>query len=281
MRQLPIHIIAISILAGIAEARHPFPNAQVLQTRETPPDAQGQFKRVELLRTNAKHPLVRLEQRIARDPTGGERVVGGSVMVANHLLVSLKPDRTEADLKALVGRLGGRVVEAVHKPGLFLVELPGQGIDAVPEAIERFGREAIVARTDPNYILSANATIPTDPRFSELYGMNNTGQTGGTPDADIDAPEAWDIHTGSRSLVVGVIDTGIDYTHPDLQNNIFLNQTELKVNGANTPSAWTLTATGLSLCPNCWPSSGITTATQWSTWPMRWLIRQQTPSSTM
>lgn len=205
MRQLPRYLLVVLAFAGSVEARHPFPNAQVLETRETAPDAQQQVRRVKLLRTDFKYPLIRVEERVIRDSVGRERVVDGPTMVANHILVSVRPGGTQADLNTIAGRLGGKVIEAVHKPDVFLVELPGQSIDAVPEAIERFGREAIVARTDPNYILSASATIPTDPRFSQLYGMNNTGQTGGTPDADIDAPEAWDIHTGSRSLVVGVI----------------------------------------------------------------------------
>ena len=68
-------------------------------------------------------------------------------------------------------------------------------------------------------------------RFSELWGMHNTGQTGGTPGADIHAPEAWDITTGSRQIIVAVIDTGVDYTHPDLTNNIWTNPGEIPGNG--------------------------------------------------
>src|SRR5438128_1947418 len=58
--------------------------------------------------------------------------------------------------------------------------------------------------------------IPSDASFSSQWALNNTGQTGGKVDADIDAPEAWDVTTGSLKNVVAVIDTGIDYTHPDL-----------------------------------------------------------------
>ena len=72
---------------------------------------------------------------------------------------------------------------------------------------------------------------PNDTRFSELWGLKNTGQTGGTADADIDAPEAWDIFTGSDDMVVAVIDTGIAYTHPDLQDNIWINEDEIPGNG--------------------------------------------------
>lgn len=72
---------------------------------------------------------------------------------------------------------------------------------------------------------------PNDPSFGLLYGQHNTGQSGGTADADIDAPEAWNITTGSSSIVVGVIDTGIDYTHPDLVANMWVNPGEIAGNG--------------------------------------------------
>jgi subtilisin family serine protease len=65
-----------------------------------------------------------------------------------------------------------------------------------------------------------------DQYFSLEWGLNNTGQSGGKVDADIDAPEAWDITRGDGSVVVGVIDSGIDYNHPDLAGAIWTNPKE-------------------------------------------------------
>ena len=67
---------------------------------------------------------------------------------------------------------------------------------------------------EPNFILRTQA-IPNDARFGELYGFNNTGQAGGSPDADIDAPEGWDLaglgaFPGAGGVKVGIVDTGID-----------------------------------------------------------------------
>ena len=72
---------------------------------------------------------------------------------------------------------------------------------------------------------------PDDPRYSEMWGLNNTGQTGGLEDADIDAPEAWNISTGSDTIIVGVIDSGIDTSHPDLAQNIWVNTGEIADDG--------------------------------------------------
>lgn len=73
--------------------------------------------------------------------------------------------------------------------------------------------------------------VPNDPGFSSLWGLGNTGQTGGLVDADIDGPEAWDLTTGSSTIVVGIIDTGVDYRHPDLARNIWNNLDEVAGNG--------------------------------------------------
>jgi len=83
---------------------------------------------------------------------------------------------------------------------------------------------------EPNYIVQASL-VPNDPNFNLLYGLNNAGQTGGAIDADIDAPESWDIQKGSSNVVVAVIDTGVDYAHEDLAANIWTNTNEIPNNG--------------------------------------------------
>ncbi|MGH1467304.1 MAG: S8 family peptidase [Bdellovibrionales bacterium] len=67
---------------------------------------------------------------------------------------------------------------------------------------------------------------PADPHYSKVYGLNNTGQSGGAHDADIDAPEAWAITKGSKRVLIGVIDTGVDYSHPDIIDNYWVNPGE-------------------------------------------------------
>lgn len=72
------------------------------------------------------------------------------------------------------------------------------------------------------------ATYPNDPGFPNQWGLHNTGQTPyyGTPGADISAPLAWSGTTGSPSVIVAVVDTGVDYNHPDLSANIWRNTGE-------------------------------------------------------
>jgi subtilisin family serine protease/uncharacterized protein YjdB len=87
-----------------------------------------------------------------------------------------------------------------------------------------------VVYAEPNFILSINA-IPDDPQFTNLYGLDNNAQTtGGVIDADIDAPEAWDIETGAN-MIVAVIDSGLDYNHIDILGNVWSNSGEIANNG--------------------------------------------------
>lgn len=72
---------------------------------------------------------------------------------------------------------------------------------------------------------------PSDARFDEQWALHNEAQTGGIVDADIDAPEAWDVITGTGATIVAVIDTGVDYRHPDLAANIWVNVDEIPGDG--------------------------------------------------
>ena len=98
-------------------------------------------------------------------------------------------------------------------------------VSADPAVVaERLNRSALVDYAEPNFVLRSTAT-PNDPLFPELYGMNNTGQTGGTADADIDAPEGWDAaglgaFPASGGAAIGIVDTGIDQTHPELSGKV-------------------------------------------------------------
>ncbi len=82
-----------------------------------------------------------------------------------------------------------------------------------------------VLYAEPNYIYRATAALPNDARFGDLYGLNNTGQAGGVPDADIDAPEGWALaglgawpQTGGAKI--GIVDTGIHLSHEDLAGKV-------------------------------------------------------------
>jgi len=102
--------------------------------------------------------------------------------------------------------------------------------------------------------------IPNDPLFSQQWGMHNTGQTGGLPDADIDAPEAWAIHTGDFGTVtVALVDSGIN-SHPEYGTNAppFPNGRIVEGRNTNNPLTPTLTT---DACPHGTHVAGIIAAT--------------------
>jgi len=129
----------------------------------------------------------------------------------------------------------GISVAKTLKSGVQLVKLPPEL--SVEEALAIYDRSPNVVYAEPNYRYFADV-IPNDPDFSKLWGLHNTGQevngTTGTADADMDLPEAWGICpqcTGSPTVVGAVLDTGVDYNHPDLSNNIWTNPNEIPDNG--------------------------------------------------
>jgi hypothetical protein len=128
----------------------------------------------------------------------------------------------------LMSTLGSASIKQEYSivPGLCLIRLP-EGM-TVEEGIRALSGSDDVLYVEPNYEVKALSVIPNDPLFDQLWNMHNTAQTGGTADADIDAPEAWDARTvGGSEVIVAVIDTGVDYQHPDLAANMWVNQAEL------------------------------------------------------
>ncbi|NQV32795.1 MAG: S8 family serine peptidase, partial [Phycisphaeraceae bacterium] len=102
--------------------------------------------------------------------------------------------------------------------GLVVVDLPD--FTSVQEAISLFNAESRVIYAEPEYRINVLA-IPNDPRFPEQWNLNNEGQTGGLFGADINAPEGWDINNDANEIIVAVLDTGVDYNHPDLYPNMW------------------------------------------------------------
>jgi subtilisin family serine protease len=118
-------------------------------------------------------------------------------------------------------------IEHVYKrvQGLTLVKLPPS--QKVVDVLSKLEGKREILYAEPNYKLKLLTTVPNDTDFIQQWGLHNTGQSGWTLDADIDAIEAWDWHTDANDIIVAVIDSGIDYGHIDLEDNIWINEEEL------------------------------------------------------
>ncbi len=152
-----------------------------------------------------------------------------SVSSSPRWIVRLTPEAataagSAAEAAQIMNELSATAIRGLGLPGLLLVE-------ATAEVAAALAADSRVAYVEPSQRISAMAE-PNDTRFAELHGLKNTGQDSALVGADIDAPAAWDITKGSRSVVVGVIDSGIDYTHPDLALNIWINQGEIPFSSA-------------------------------------------------
>ena len=141
--------------------------------------------------------------------------------VADELIVRFKKGTPSASMAAAHAEMGAKEMHGFASvEGLARVKLSA-GM-SVPAALERYRKRPDIMYAHPNYYRHTQA-VPNDPYFVDgsLWGLQNLGQAGGTPGDDIHATAAWDLTTGSRDVVVMVIDSGIDYNHPDLKANMW------------------------------------------------------------
>ncbi|REJ52268.1 MAG: subtilase [Microcystis aeruginosa DA14] len=151
----------------------------------------------------------------------------------NQLILKFKQGITSAEVAQFKSLFGAVSTQTIKLTGAEIWKLSGSL--SVEKILAQYRSNPIFEYIEPDYIrtvgaFTPQATFPNDPSFNQLWGLHNTGQSGGTPDADIDAPEAWDIQTGNPNLVIGVIDTGVDYNHQDLVGNIWTNPGEIPNN---------------------------------------------------
>ncbi len=162
----------------------------------------------------------------------------GREVVAQEVLVKFRPS---ALMAPRIGQIlaAHDITDLRSVGGTGILRLRSRSKD-VATLVRGLSAQPDVLYAEPNYIVHIADTVPNDPLFPQLWGLQNTGQpilgVPGTPGADISAAPAWDLTTGSQANVVAVVDTGIDYTHPDLADNVW-----------TAPAGFTVTIGGTSL----------------------------------
>jgi hypothetical protein len=138
-----------------------------------------------------------------------------------QLLVRFRPSTPSWAAQAAHADVGAQITRSWPSvEGLQLVRLPA-GV-SLKQAIRTYRHNPAVLYAEPNYVVHLLGS-PNDPMFSQMWGLQNTGQNGGVAGADIHAAQAWNVTTGSSSVVVALLDTGIDYNHQDLAANVWSN----------------------------------------------------------
>ncbi len=160
------------------------------------------------------------------------RPSGGEEFASDQILVKLKDGVPDRALEVLNRQNNAESGKKLAHTRVDVVKLPREL--PVEAAVKRYEASPDVEYAEPDFVFEpSQTTSANDPSYPKLYGLNNTGQTGGTAGADINAPEAWSTTTGDAEVVVAVIDTGTDTNHPDLKNNLWTNPGETAANGVD------------------------------------------------
>jgi len=158
---------------------------------------------------------------IGAGPSGaGAKPPSDTPFVQDQIIVGFKPG-ISAETKAAIHRANNAiVVHEIPQIGVQVLRIPAGQVLA---KVEAYNRNPNVEFAEPNFIAYAIYT-PNDPNFFKQWGMHNVGQTGGSSDADIDAPEAWNFTQGNAGVMIAILDTGIDQDHEDLAAKIVGNK---------------------------------------------------------
>jgi len=154
--------------------------------------------------------------------------------VAGEILVKYKPAVRLSTAAYYQQQHGIATIASFNVIGVDHLKLP-ENLN-VEDAVKVMGQDPNVEYAEPNYYRFIEA-VPNDTYLGLQWGLHNTGQDVngviGTADADMDAPEGWDLNTGGNWVVVAVVDSGVSQYNPDLAANLWQNPGELCGNGVD------------------------------------------------
>lgn len=177
--------------------------------------------RATLVRGDHKFPWL----RVVQTPLGHKEMA-----VANQVLVTVRRGTDRTVMDALARGAGARVVRRLKGSECYLFEADETTLDTLPRLIAALKGFAAVKTVEANGV-GEGAVVPNDPLFPQQWALRNVGQTGGTPGADVAAEELWDFVDSAHRVVVAVLDSGLDYDHPDLVGIRWANTGEVSGNG--------------------------------------------------
>lgn len=185
----------------------------------------------------ALHAVILLSLQNALSAQSDLQASGGSLIdptakyVPNRILVKFRSGTVTAARQTVHSLMGTRILKQFGLiRNLEAVGLP-DGL-SVRDAVRIYRQRPEVEYAEPDYIVHALAT-PNDLMFPQMWNLLNTGQSGGSAGADIKASSAWNLTTGSHSVIVAILDSGIDYNHADLTANLFRNTADCNNNGVD------------------------------------------------
>jgi|GEM_PF-1081338 len=168
-------------------------------------------------------------------------VVGQDRLIpTDQIIVQFSSGVSQSEIGKLNSRQGttkAKEITWLDNSFLLTVDNPKQNI---LDIAKRYYEETAVKFCHPNFIrlIKRLSTTPNDTYFTSQWALNNTGQTGGTVDADIDAPEAWDSTQGREAIVIAIIDEGVDTTHEDLSSKIVSQYDAIDQDNVQQPNSW-------------------------------------------
>ncbi|TVR07681.1 MAG: hypothetical protein EA401_14685 [Planctomycetota bacterium] len=202
-----------------------------LQDRQIIQRKDGEEHWLLVQRPDFMYPVIRVVEHWQWAHDGRLALQHREEMVADHILVGSQAPLSNAIRQRLHEEVRGSVVQELGDGSVWHIQFELQDSMCLPQHLATLESWDTLDYAEPDFLVYMLGNVPNDPSFNQQWSLHNTGQESGTPGADISALDAWNITTGSSSVVVGIIDTGTEYNHGDINDgtsslgNLWVNPT--------------------------------------------------------